>query len=256
MYIKDIYEHRNILVALVKKNLFGRYNNSRLGFMWHFLSPLLQIALYYFVLGSFTEMGEVYWVFLTISIFPFIFLQSNIPAGASSIIGNADILKKIYFPREILTLSCVISNCIVFLFSYSVALVFLQVTNVGSFFHKIPILIFITALMFIFAYGVSLLLATLTSHFHDIQQVIDVSMRVFFWITPVFAPITSFPLNVSNVMYLNPFTYYIIAFQDTLYYDMYPSQELIGVCFIIAIVFYVVGHVLFNKYKNKFVELL
>ena len=104
--IKEIYDSRNIIRSLVGKNLFGYYKNSALGFVWHFVMPTVMMIVYYVV---FTEIRTVpipnFWIFMASALFPFTFMLSNLSGGAGSVVANAAMIKKMYFPKEILVFS-------------------------------------------------------------------------------------------------------------------------------------------------------
>ena len=130
--IKEIYNSRNILKSLVIKNLIGQYRSSLLGFSWHLIMPLILLIVYYIV---FTQIRASpipdFWVYLASSLFPFTFMINNLTSGSSCIIHNANILKKMYFPREIIVLSQVISTFIIMLIGYAIVVIGILLTGFG-----------------------------------------------------------------------------------------------------------------------------
>lgn len=254
--LKEIYDNRNILSVLVRKNLVGQYNNSKFGFLWHFISPFIQIMLYYFVLSPFLASQRDYWIFLSIGVFPFFFLQSNVANGAASILANGELIKKIYFPREIITLANVLANFISFLMGYIIVIILVSLAGYCITLPLFIACIIVLGLMLLFAYGVALLLATVTTYFHDLQHFISVTTRVFFWVTPIFAPITTFAPSVGLVMRCNPFTYYIESCHAIFYYNCMPDVLHWGMCVVFAVIFYIIGICIFKKHEKKLVEYL
>ena len=107
---KEIYQYRQMIFSLVKKDLRGRYKGSVLGFLWTFINPLMQLVVYTFVFTYIMKAGiEKYYLYLFVALIPWIFFSSAITGGSSSIVAQKDLIKKIYFPREVIPISYVTS---------------------------------------------------------------------------------------------------------------------------------------------------
>ena len=103
---KEIYQYRQMIFSLVKKDLRGRYKGSVLGFLWTFINPLMQLVVYTFVFTYIMKAGiEKYYLYLFVALIPWIFFSSAITGGSSSIVAQKDLIKKIYFPREVIPIS-------------------------------------------------------------------------------------------------------------------------------------------------------
>ena len=100
--IKEIFKYRELLKNNVKKEVRGRYKNSILGVMWTFLNPLLQIAVYAMIFPYILKQQQPYYlIFVCVGLIPWSFFTTTIIQSTNTIIGNANIVKKVYFPREI-----------------------------------------------------------------------------------------------------------------------------------------------------------
>ena len=107
---KEIYQYRQMIFSLVKKDLRGRYKGSVLGFLWTFINPLMQLVVYTFVFTYIMKAGiDKYYLYLFVALIPWIFFSSAITGGSSSIVAQKDLIKKIYFPREVIPISYVTS---------------------------------------------------------------------------------------------------------------------------------------------------
>ena len=107
---KEIYQYRQMIFSLVKKDLRGRYKGSVLGFLWTFINPLMQLVVYTFVFTYIMKAGiDKYYLYLFVALIPWIFFSSSITGGSSSIVAQKDLIKKIYFPREVIPISYVTS---------------------------------------------------------------------------------------------------------------------------------------------------
>ena len=101
--LKELYAYRQMIFSLVKKDLRGRYKGSVLGFMWTFINPLLQMGVYTLVFSIILRNDiDKYYLFLFVALVPWIFFSASLTGGADSVLASKDMLKKIYFPREVL----------------------------------------------------------------------------------------------------------------------------------------------------------
>ena len=129
---KKIYDYRELLKNNVKKEIRGRYKQSLLGVIWTFLNPLLQLAVYAFIFPLILKTTQPYYViFVCVGLIPWTFFTATISQSTWAVIGNANIVKKVYFPREILPISIVTSNMVNFLISTIIIIVFCLVYGLG-----------------------------------------------------------------------------------------------------------------------------
>ena len=140
---KNLYNYRELLKTSVKKEIRGKYKNSFLGVLWSFLNPLLQILVYAIVFPLILKNNEKnYVIFLCCGLIPWTFFSTAITRAAFTMIENGNIIKKVYFPREILPISIVTSEAINFLISTLIIIAFVLVYGVGltSFILYYPII--------------------------------------------------------------------------------------------------------------------
>lgn len=168
---KDIYQYRELLKTNVKKDIRGRYKGSFLGILWSFLNPLLQVVVYWIVfpyLFGRGATGENYLVYLITGIIPWTFFANSINIGTGSIKANAGIIKKVYFPREIIPLSQVLSGIVNFLISCVIILVFCIGTGEGISIHVISVF-FILFVQSVLTLGIVFILSALNVYVQDIE---------------------------------------------------------------------------------------
>ena len=115
---KNLYAYRELLKTNIKKDIRGRYKGSVLGILWSFINPLLQVVVYWIVfpylMGRGAMDGENYLIYLITGLIPWSFFMTTVGAGTTIIKSNAGIIKKVYFPREILPISTVASGLVNF----------------------------------------------------------------------------------------------------------------------------------------------
>jgi ABC-type polysaccharide/polyol phosphate export permease len=253
--ISELYRFRYMFYSLVRKSLFGKYKNSALGFLWNFITPAISILLFYIVFESF--MGRDiphYWAYLCVGMFPFAFMSNNLIGGASNITSNGGMIKKMYFPREILPLSQVAYTLIVFLIAYSIVAVLMLITGFPLSSKGLPALPFIILTMFAFSFGTILLTSAISVYSRDFEYLITALARILFWVTPIFYTTDSLTGVLSTIVWLNPLTYYVEGLRDIVYIGIMPETELLIMCTIISAVMLAIGAYVFERLKDGFAE--
>jgi len=254
--LKDIYDSRNILRALIVKDLFGRYRNSALGFLWHFVLPLVMMVVYYIAFSTIraTPISD-FWIYLSSGLFPFVFMTSNLTRGAGSITSNAGMVKKMYFPRSILVLSEVISSFIVMLMGYCVILVIIVVSGhqLGISIVLLPIIMIAMA---VFVTGYVLVLSALNVYARDVQHLLNSVSMVFYFITPMYFMMSDLSGLFQKIVMLNPFTYYVEAYHQIVYSGVMPDTFILLMCLLMPPVSIVLGVIVFCKLRHGFAERL
>lgn len=254
--IKEIYESRNILKAMVVKNLFGHYRSSALGFAWHFIVPAIMMFVYYIV---FTQIRSnpipEFWIFLASGLFPFNFMTSNLSGGSGCIVGNSGMVKKMYLPREIIVLAQVISTFIVMLIGYSIILVAIIISGY-SITWTLSILPLIMMVMLVFVTGYVLILSSITVYVRDVQHLIGSITMIFFFMTPMYFTMDSVTGLLATLVRINPFSYFVESYHQIVYYGSVPEVKIIAMCLIIATLSLTIGIITFTKLKKGFVERL
>ena len=128
--LKELWDYREMLGSLVKKDLKTRYKGSVLGFLWTFINPLLQLLVYSLLFSVIMRAGiENYGMFLFVALVPWLFFSTSLMAGASSIMGAQGLIEKIYFPRIIIPISVVCSNFLNMVFSFIIVFAALLITE-------------------------------------------------------------------------------------------------------------------------------
>ena len=132
MKIKELYIYREMIFSLVRRDLKGRYKGSVLGFVWTFLNPLFQLLVYTMVFSVIMKNDiEKYYLFLFVALVPWMFFSAALNTGSTCILSQADMINKIYFPREILPIVNVTSGFINMLLSFLVVFAVLVLSGFG-----------------------------------------------------------------------------------------------------------------------------
>ncbi|MFA7032436.1 MAG: ABC transporter permease [Bacilli bacterium] len=252
--LSELYSFRHMYYSLVQRSLFGKYRNSALGFLWNFLTPAISILLFYIVFENFMGQNiDNYWAYLCVGMFPFQFMNQNLIGGASNITSNGGMVKKIYFPREILSLSQVTYTFIIFLISYGIVISLMIATGIFPTGGLLALPIIILT-MFLFSLGTIMLTSSISVYSRDFEYLIIAFSRVLFWVTPIFYLAEARAGILYTIIWFNPLTYFVEGFHHAVCWGTMPSTGLLMGCVLISIVVFVIGALVFFKLKDGFAE--
>jgi len=263
--LRELIGCRDLVVNLVVRDLKARYKSSVLGFLWSLLNPLGMMLVFTVVFTILIPNNSVprYPIFLLCGLLPWNFFSAGVMISINSIVGNANLVKKVYFPREALPLSSVLANLVNFLLGLVVLFVVLLVTNshLSSWLWLLPFVILIQTC---FILGIAFLLSTVNVFYRDTMMIMDVVMLAWFFLTPVVYPIaalpTSYPIfgvtvNIHRLMYiLNPMASLIAAYRDLLYWGYRTDLDFLLRTAFTAFVVLAFGYWFFVRYSRRFGE--
>ncbi len=253
---KNLYNYRELLKTSVKKEVRSKYKNSFLGVLWSFLNPLLQIAVYGIVFSLILKNPmEHYTVFLCCGLIPWTFFSAAINKAAFTFIENGNIIKKVYFPREIIPISVVTGEAVNFLISTTIILGFVIFSGMGLSRYMIfyP-LIFITQYLVILA--ISLIISSVCVYLRDLQHFIGIALQLLFYAAPIVYAPSSIPAEYQWILKYNPMTYIINAYRSIFYSHSMIELKPLFIVLAIAIVGCVVGYLIYSKLQKGFAEQL
>ena len=168
--LKELWQYREMMISLVKRDLKSRYKASVLGFFWMFLNPLLQLTVYTIVFSTILKMGiDKFYLFLFVALVPWLFFSTCLTGGTGVILSQQDMVKKIYFPREVLPLSYTISQFVNMLLSFLVifVVIILSGTKLNAF--ALAYLPLVMLIEFVLSLGVTYLVSALNVYYRDFE---------------------------------------------------------------------------------------
>lgn len=257
--LHEIYGARSVLRAFVVRNLKGQYRNSYLGFAWQFITPTITILLFYIV---FTGLDirespiDNYWLYLCSGMFAFNFMQGNLNNGASCIINNSSYIQKMAFPREIIPLAQVTSSFIIMTIAYAIIICLMIPT--GCEIDLVAMALIIPSLLItaVFVLGYVFLLSAIEVYVRDVKHFIDAISRIIFWVSPVFYLTSEATGLLEDIIWCNPFTYYLELFHGTMFEAQVPEMGIFLMCILMAVVMLVAGIAVFEKLKGRIADLV
>ena len=251
---KNLYDYRELLKTNITKDVGGKYKKSFLGVLWSFVNPLLQIMVYAFVFQVILKSNiENYAVYLCCGLIPWQYFSSVILRVAATIIDNGNIIKKVYFPREILPISLVSSEGINFLISTIIILGFVIFGGIGLSINVLWYFL-IVAIQYIVSIGIAFLVSSLTVYFRDLMHILGIVMQLMFYATPIVYAVDAVPENFQWLVKLNPMTYLINGYRDIFYNKSMPDFHGLLIAFIMGIILIAVGYLVFRKLEKRFAE--
>lgn len=251
---KNLYNYREFIKTSVKKDIGGKYKHSFLGVLWSFINPLLQIAVYAIVFPLIIKSNiPNYTVFMVCGLIPWNYFATVINRASFTMVENGNIIKKVYFPREILPLSVVTSETVNFFISTIIILVFTLAYGMGPtpYILLYPIIVLV---QYVLLMGISLIVSSVTVYFRDLQHFIGVILQLLFYATPIVYSMETIPENFRWILKLNPMTYIIQGFRDIFYNRQMPDLKMLGIVLILGLVLCGVGYLIFNKLQKRFAE--
>lgn len=253
---KNLYQYRELLKTTIKKEIRGKYKNSFLGVLWSFLNPLLQIAVYAIVFPLILRNEqENYVVFLCCGLIPWTFFSAAVSRAAFTMVENGNILKKVYFPREILPISIVTSETVNFLISTVIIIAFAIFGGKGinGLIIFYPFILLAQYLLLIF---IALVVSSISVYVRDLQHLIGVALQLLFYAAPIVYAPEAIPQDFQWILNINPMAYIINAYRDIFYNQTMPDISNILILIVIFAMLCVFGYIIFNKLQKGFAEQL
>lgn len=251
---KNLYNYREFLKTSIKKEFRGKYKKSFLGILWSFLNPLFQLLIYALVFPFILKNNvENYTVFLIVALFPWNFFNLSIIQSAACIVTNGGIIKKVYFPREILPIATSTSNLINFLISSILVFLALFISGIGLT-KAVVVLPLIILIQYILQLGLSFILSAITVYVRDVEYLINVLMMLAFYLSPIVYSADMIPSKYLPLFKLNPMFHIIKYYRDILYYGKIPEMGSVLLLLLVCIIILVVGYLIFRKLEKRFAE--
>lgn len=252
--VKNLYNYRELLKSNVKKEIRGKYKGSFLGVLWSFLNPLLQVAVYAIVFPYIMRIKtDNYLQYLIIGIIPWTFFTTVINQGMIVVRMNAGIIKKVYFPREILPISVALSGLVNFFISCIIILLFCIFGGIGVSWHLI-LLPVIAIIQFFLTLGIVFALSAINIYIKDTEYIVQFIINMLFYATPILYPATLFPEKIRWILYLNPMTELIDSYRNIFMYHQSPEFKFFIYLIGITIVIFFIGLAIFRKLEKGFAE--
>lgn len=251
--VRMLVKYRPLMSELVKRDLKVKYRRSVLGYLWSLLNPLLMMCVMTLVFSYMFRFDiPNYPIYLISGQTLWTFFNESTGMAMNSILENGSLIKKVYIPKFIFPISRILSSFVTMLFSLAAILIVMLAT--GASFHW-TILLFWTPLIFLFIFccGVGMVLSALAVQFRDVRHLYGVVTLAWMYATPIFYPLSQLPQFAQNLIKLNPMYHYINLFRNLVLYGEIPGPNTWFACTASALVFLLLGLVIFRKQQKNFI---
>ena len=221
--LSDVVAYRELLVNLVRKELKVRYKNSVLGFLWSLVNPAVTIAVFSIIFSVILPNSiPDFALFLMSGVLVFNMFQNGTSAAVGSVVTNAPLVKKVWFPREILPLASVGSTLVDFLLQSSVLVVAFALVRWRVGWGYLPLIPLAIVVALLFTTALAIWLAAVNVKFRDVQHFLSIALMVWFWGTPIIYGFEGIAHRLSRfhltwLPLLNPYAIVVMSFQRALY---------------------------------------
>ena len=264
--LAEVAASRELLWNLTLRELRGKYKRSALGWTWSLVNPLVTMAIFTVVFGVFLRADpgrgdpsglHVFALWLLCALLPWNYLANTLNGGAVALVGNGNLIKKVYFPRETLVGAVSAANLVTLLIELGVLLVALGIAG-NNVLPYLPGVVVVTALLVAFGTGLALAVSALNVYFRDTQHFLTILLQLWFYASPVVYPETyvsrHVPPGVFAVYQANPFARFAEAYRDLLYDLRWPSLETWGFLLAYAGATLALGWWVFRRLEARFAE--
>ncbi len=253
--IRNIYSYKDMIYSLVRRELRGRYKGSVLGFLWTYINPLCQVIVYSMVFSVIFRVNiDKFYLYLIIGMMPWTFFNTSVQGGSTCIRAQSDMVKKIYFPREVIPISYVTSAFVNMLLSFIIVFFAVLISGYWFNFEALLFLPLIIIFEYMLALGIAFIVSAITVYFRDLEQIIGVVMMAWIYVTPIMYNMDYVPEQYRKFVVLNPMTPIVEVYHQILYYRIIPTTNYLLLAFGTSMIVLILGFIIFAKLDKNFAE--
>jgi lipopolysaccharide transport system permease protein len=255
--------HRQLTFAMAQREIADRYAGQSLGVTWAVIHPVFIMGVYVFIfayvikmkIGGTHELPLDYTTYLLSGLIPWMCFQESMSKASVVIVNNANLVKQVVFPLEVLPVKVVIASLFSMLLSLFILIVYVLIINhyVPLTYALLPALLIMQMAIMI---GINYMLSSIGAYFRDLKDVVQVFNTVGLYLIPIFYLPDQVPRMFRPLLYCNPFSYIIWCYQDVLYFGRFEHGWSWLICFSMALVVFVAGYRTFRKLKSMFGNVL
>src|SRR3954469_5271092 len=213
-----LWAYRELLVGMTRTALKVKYKNSALGFVWSLLNPLLYLVVFYLVFTYFIPASIPYFpIFLLAGLLPYNLFSASLGGGTTSIVGNASLVTKVWFPREILPLASIGAALVHFALQLCVLAAALVVFRYQPSWSYLPLIVPALITLLVLVAALSIFLAAINVYARDTQHLLELVLLAWFWMTPIVYPYAQVREKIGDWALLNPLTPIVITMQRAIW---------------------------------------
>lgn len=254
--LSKLLKYRELIKALILRQIKIRYETRAWGYAWTVIEPLLTMFVLSFVIGTLLKARtENFSAYLLSGLIPWMFFNGTVSRSTGSLIGNAGLIKRVYFPREVLVLSMAIVNFITFLLSFIAFIPVMMLLRIHLtahiFFLPVSMLMLLSLSL-----GFSLVLACTNVYYRETETWVRFVLQIAFFMTPIFYAMENRIPERFYALYLtlNPLAVIIMSFRGALMGTAFPSPKYIVISAAVSGIVFFFGYWVFKKQENEAVK--
>jgi lipopolysaccharide transport system permease protein len=254
--LHNVLGRQELLGHLTVRNLRVQYKQSALGYAWLLLNPISQVLTLTFIFSAVFKtpsQGSPFVVFLCMGLFPWLFFSAALSTATDSVVGSANLITTVRFPRELLVISAVLIRMVDFGASLLIlggALIYYG----QSISPNVAWVLLIFLLQFVFTIGLSFPLAALNLFFHDVRYLVGVFLYLWFFLTPIFYSTEVVPERYRTIYELNPMARFIGSYRYVTLHGGSPPLTSLLVAAVMAFLTLFVGYWIFRRLESHFAD--
>lgn len=254
--MRNFEYYRDLIFVLTQKELKIRYKNTALGYLWSITHPLAFAFVFFIAFKIIMRIQmEDYALFLIAGLFPWQWFANSINASPMVFLGNASLIKKVNFPRNIIPFTMVLQDMIHFILAIPVIVLFMLIYDQSpalSWSYGVPLLL---CIQFLMTYGLSLMVSSVNLFFRDLERLIAIVTMLLFYFTPIIYPETMIPDHYRHLIYLNPVSPLMISWKN-LFLNGTLEINLLVISLGYGLFALVAGYLVFWRLSRRFAEVL
>lgn len=256
--LRSLINHRELLLAWTMRIIRARYQQSILGGLWAIAQPVATVAIFTAVFSLILKVdtqGIPYPVFSYTAMVPWLLFSTSLTDMADSIVGNMNLVAKIYFPRDVLVIAAMLARLLDFLIAYAVLVVLMVIYQQPVFQASWLFLPVILLVQLGLALGVGLILAAVNAFYRDVKHMVALLLQLWMYATPIIYPINLIPEWLRPYYFLNPMAGVIEAYRAVMLYGRLPGIEFLNSA-LVASLMLIAGYVIFKRVEHRFADIV
>lgn len=256
--LRALWHYRELLLFLVWRDIKVRYKQTILGGAWAVFQPLMTMLIFTLVFGKFANIpsnGQPYSIFVYVALLPWTFFSEAVSRSSTSLVSDANLLRKVYFPRLIIPLAAVLTPAVDFVLSFVVLMAMMAWFGIAptAAIVTLPLFLFLS---FVTSLAVGLWLSALNVRYRDVRHIIPFVAQFWLYASPVAYPLTLVPEQWRWLYSLNPMVGVIEGFRWALLGQAIPDVKVIALSASMVTVFLVGGLIFFKRMEHTFADVV
>lgn len=255
----EIWRFRELFYTFAWRDIKLRYKQTALGVAWVLFQPLISTVIFTVFFGNFANIpsqGLPYPVFVLLGLVFWGFFSTSLSHAANSFIENEQLVKKIYFPREILPLSTLVTAGIDFLIAFLMLLIFLIYFQLPLNILFIGIVLLSTLITMLTSAGLGLFLSSVNIKYRDVRYILPFFLQLLIFVTPVIYPVTIVRPSFQYILALNPMTGVIDSLRSSLSESIVAHPDMLFISLLSSLAIFTMGIVYFRSTERFFADVL